>query len=142
VSLLKAGDEVNILVRAVSEEAFKGTIDSIVPSPQVGQTTYPVIIDFDMPVDALKPGMLSEVDMVTGKAENVVTVPSDAVIIREGKEIVCVLTAGNAVSVAEVVTGMDDGERVEIKSGLSPGDVVICKGQHYVDEDSKVNVSE
>jgi RND family efflux transporter MFP subunit len=142
VGSLKVGEKVEALVRAVADEPFAGSIKSIVPAPPAGQTTYPVIIGFDEPSDALKPGMLVEVNMATGAAENVVTVPSDSVIIRGGQEVVAVLDSDNKIRIAEVETGLDDGERVEIKSGVQSGDNVLYEGQHYVDADSNVKVVE
>jgi RND family efflux transporter MFP subunit len=138
---LSAGDAVDIYVRAVTDEPFRGVIRQIVPAPPTGQTTYPVVIDIESPGAELKPGMFTEVTMTTGRAEGVCLAPSDAVMIRDGKEIVATLGEGDKVVIKEVTTGIDDGKNVEIVSGVSPGERVITAGQHYVDEDSKVRIA-
>jgi RND family efflux transporter MFP subunit len=142
VDRIGVGEAVEIRVRAVSEELYRGVIRQIVPAPPTGQTTYPVIIDFDSPGAELKPGMFTEVTMATGRAEGVCLTPSDAVMIRDGKEIVATLGADDKVEIREVETGIDDGENVEIVSGVSPGERVVTEGQHYIDEDSKVRIAE
>jgi RND family efflux transporter MFP subunit len=126
----------------VSSEPFKGAIRSVIPSPSSGQTTYPVTIDLNKQDERFKSGMFTEITMVTGVAENVVTVPSEAVIIRNGTEIVAVIGAGDKVEINEVETGLDNGESVEIISGVSPGDRVVYEGQHYLDADSKIKILE
>jgi RND family efflux transporter MFP subunit len=153
VSALEPGEEVDVIVRAVSDEPVRGYIHKIVPAPPTGQTTYPVVIRVDEPPAALKPGMFAEVSMVTGRADGAVLVPSDAVIIRDGKEVVAILDgggtgdsgdsgSGDKVRIVEVETGIDNGEQVEIRSGVSAGDRVVTSGQHYLAEDSKVRITE
>jgi RND family efflux transporter MFP subunit len=139
---ISVGDAAEVYVRAVSDEPLRGVIRQIVPAPQTGQTTYPVIIDFSSPDSGLKPGMFAEVTMTTGRAESVCLIPSDAVMIRDGREIIAVLGEGDKVEIREVETGMDDGVNVEVTSGASPGERIITQGQHYVNEDSKVRVTE
>ncbi|MDR0596810.1 MAG: efflux RND transporter periplasmic adaptor subunit [Clostridiales Family XIII bacterium] len=138
---LVKGEPVEVFVRAVSDEPFPAKISRIVPAPPTGQTTYPIIIEFDMPSEELKPGMFAEVEMVTAKAQGAVTVPSDAVIIRGGKEVVVVMDGADRVRVREVVTGIDDGVSVVIDSGVAAGERVVTEGQHYVNDDTKVRVA-
>jgi RND family efflux transporter MFP subunit len=139
---IKADDEVNILIKAVSDEPYRGTIRQVAPAPPTGQTTYPVVIDFDRSGAELKPGMFAEVTMTAGRAEGVCLIPSDAVMIREGKEVVAILDGNDKVEIREVSTGIDDGENVEVSSGVSPGERIVKEGQHYINEDSKVTVAE
>jgi RND family efflux transporter MFP subunit len=141
VNSLNVGDPADILIRAVSDEPLEGVISRVVPAPPTGQTTYPIVIDFDYPDERLKPGMFTEVTMITGKAGSVCLIQSDAIIIRDGVEVVAVLTDGDRVEIREVTTGIDDGENIEILSGVSPGERVVVRGQHYINEDSKVKVA-
>ena len=41
-----------------------------------------------------------------------------------------------------VETGLDNGEYVEILSGLSEGQTIVTTGQHYVVAGEEVNVAE
>ncbi|MDR1495691.1 MAG: efflux RND transporter periplasmic adaptor subunit [Clostridiales Family XIII bacterium] len=142
VDKINVGDSVEVYVRAVSDEPYRGVVRQIVPAPPTGQTTYPVIIDFENISEGLKPGMLVEAVMVTGRSEGACLIPSDSVMIRDGKEIVATLGEGDKVEIKEVTTGIDDGENIEIVSGVSPGERVVTEGQHYIDEDSKIRIVE
>jgi RND family efflux transporter MFP subunit len=142
IDKIHVGEAAEIYIKAVSQDPFMGTINQIVPAPQTGQTTYPVIVDFDSPPAELMPGMLTEITMTTGKAESVCIVPSDSIMIREGNEVVAVLGEGDKVEMREVSTGIDDGSNIEITEGVSAGERIVTQGQHYIDEDSKVRIAE
>jgi RND family efflux transporter MFP subunit len=136
---IKVGDAATVKVSAVSDEALPASIETIVPSPPQGQTTYPVIIELKDGVKGVRPGMFAEVTLVTGTAADVIIIPSDAVMIKSGKQMVAIVNADGEAELKEVVTGLDDGTNIEVKSGIAAGDKVAIEGQYYVDEGSKVN---
>ncbi len=79
----------------------------------------------------LKPGMPA---YVTIKNKNVqaLTLPTDAVL-RDGKQnIVWVQTGKNIYKMKMVQTGQESGDRIEIKSGLQNGDVVVMRGAYLL----------
>jgi RND family efflux transporter MFP subunit len=137
---IKEGDTAAVRISAVSDEALPATIDTIVPSPPQGQTTYPVIIAFDGDAAAtgVNPGMFAEIRLTTGSAKDVVIIPSDAVMIKSGKQFVAIVNADGKAELREVATGLDDGENIEVSSGVAAGDRVIYEGQYYVNDGSKV----
>ena len=52
------------------------------------------------------------------------------------------LDSDNIPSFTEVETGIDNGEYVEILSGIKKGDIVVIEGQNFVDEGVRVEVVE
>jgi multidrug efflux pump subunit AcrA (membrane-fusion protein) len=86
--------------------------------------------------------MFAEVTIAADKVENALAVPSGAVFIRAGRQIVISLDAEDRIVLNDVVTGVDNGELIEIKSGLSEGDRVVTEGQSYLSASSKVNIVE
>ena len=143
INKVKIGDTVAVRVKSVSEDdAFSGTVTALAPAPAAGALTYPVVITLENPGDAVKPGMFAEVTITADRAEGVLSVPSGAVFIRAGRQIVISLDAENRVVLNDVVTGVDNGERIEIKSGLKEGDRVVTEGQSYLNATSKVNIVE
>jgi RND family efflux transporter MFP subunit len=135
---IKAGDAVSVKVGAVSDESLSARIETVVPSPPQGMATYPVIIAFDADATGVRPGMFAEVTLTTGVAADVIIIPSDAVMIKSGQQVVAVIGADGAAELKDVTTGLDDGKNIEIKSGLAAGDRVIYEGQYYIGEGSKV----
>ena len=79
----------------------------------------------------LKPGMPA---YVTIKNKNVkaLTLPADAVL-RNGKMNVIWLHSGkNIFKMKMVETGLESGDRIEIKSGIQNGDVVVMRGAYLL----------
>ncbi|MFO0798457.1 MAG: efflux RND transporter periplasmic adaptor subunit [Gemmataceae bacterium] len=80
------------------------------------------------PDRALKPGMYVEVGLPRGDAAPVVHVPAAAVQRHQGGTFVFVLHGSDEFRRADVQLGREAGDRVEIKSGLKPGDVIAVAG--------------
>ncbi|EHQ91965.1 efflux RND transporter periplasmic adaptor subunit [Desulfosporosinus youngiae] len=139
VNRLAQGQEVKVTVPSVSEQSFAGKIEHISPASDPQTRLYPVKITLDNPDGLIKPGMFAKVELVTDEKADVMSVKSEAVVLKNEKTIVYVVQEEKAVS-KEVVTGLDTGVDIEILQGLSPGDQVIIKGQTLVDEGHKVKV--
>jgi Cu(I)/Ag(I) efflux system membrane fusion protein len=82
----------------------------------------------------LKPGMPAYV-VLKSSGGNAMTLPVDAVL-RDGKmAIVWVQTAKNTYKRKMVETGLESGDRIEIKSGLQNGDVVVITGAYLLNSE-------
>lgn len=87
----------------------------------------------------LLPGMFARVDIVKRTAASAISVPVYAVISQRDKRLVYVVEDGVARS-REVTTGILEGWRIEITSGLMPDDRVIIVGHRSVGDGQEVNV--
>ena len=77
----------------------------------------------------IRPGMTADLDIIIAKAQDVLSVPKEAVVDRDGSAGVMLLEEGKPVPRA-VVTGLEDDVRVEVREGLKEGDeVIITDGQ-------------
>ncbi|MDR1571402.1 MAG: efflux RND transporter periplasmic adaptor subunit, partial [Clostridiales Family XIII bacterium] len=142
INKVRVGDSVDVLVKSVSDTPFSGAITALAPAPAAGSLTYPIIITLENPGDSLKPGMFSEVSIVTDRLEGVLAIPSKSVMIKSGRQTVATIGADGQVVFRDVVTGVDNGVTVEIREGLAEGERVVVEGQAYVDETSRVNIVE
>ncbi|HOY13083.1 MAG TPA: efflux RND transporter periplasmic adaptor subunit [Saprospiraceae bacterium] len=100
----------------------------------------------------LRPGMTASVDIFTNAADKVVAVPIQAVTVREKsgvdtkdkakltdddyEEVVFIMQGDSAVKVA-VVTGIQNDEFIEIKSGLKDSSQVISGPYNFLSKDLK-----
>ena len=75
----------------------------------------------------LRPGMLVRGQIQTGVGRPSVTVPTSAVLDDGAAKIVFVARSGKF-SRREVALGNQSGERVEVKSSLKSGEVVVTEG--------------
>lgn len=73
----------------------------------------------------LKPEMTANVDIIVAEKEDALTVPVGAVSRIKGVYSVNVLKADGSTEVREVEVGINNGEVMEIVSGLSENDTVV-----------------
>ena len=87
-----------------------------------------------LPGNQLKPGMPAYV-FLKNRQHNMLSLPIDAVL-RDGKgAAVWVQTAKNTYESRMVETGMETGDRIEIKSGLRAGDIVVISGAYLLNSE-------
>ncbi|MCI8341836.1 MAG: efflux RND transporter periplasmic adaptor subunit [Firmicutes bacterium] len=138
INRLEKGQSVDVKIAAVSDSKMEGKIKTI--NPAANQSgTYDVEIEIPNNSGNVKTGMFAEVSFVKAKGYNAIVVARDAVISKNNEEYVFVVENGAAVK-KNVVMGVDDGHSVQILKGIEEGELVIVKGQSYLNEGSAVNV--
>lgn len=138
IPYIAVGDEVEVLVSTVSTESIKGSISTISPTANP-DGTYTVKIKINNADGKLKSGMFGEVYFAKEKSQNTIVLPRQAVINKEGINYVFVEKDGSAIK-TEVQVGIDNGDVIEVTSGLEIGMRVITKGQSYLADGDIVNV--
>jgi len=79
---------------------------------------------------ALRPGMTCKVKLILGEARDAILVPKSAVYKSGDRTVVrYARTASGPYEERVVVTGLDDGKKIEIKDGLAEGDRVVTTPQ-------------
>jgi len=113
-----------------TEEIFKGSILKIDPSSTIisGVVNYKITANvFNVP--ELRPGMTANMTILVGEKNNVLTIPSRAIIKdKTGKKTVRLVTNPKTkiYKEVEVATGMEgDSGLVEITSGLNENDEIV-----------------
>jgi RND family efflux transporter MFP subunit len=91
----------------------------------------PVIFEFDNSVDVI-PGSYVEAYLLSSLRREVITVPIGALTEEQGLHFVYLKLDEEGYRKQEVTVGQDDGDRIEIVSGLSAGDVVVTKGVYQI----------
>lgn len=135
VGRLKLGQPVTITVDAFPGEIYKGTIKRISPIVSGGKLetrTADVWIYFSEKQQKIKPGMSADVEILVSTLPSVLSVPSQAVIEREGKKQVFVAT-GSSIKAGEkavarlkpVEIGETNWSFTQVTKGLTEGEFVI-----------------
>ncbi len=91
----------------------------------------PVTFEFNN-TGGVVPGCFAEIYLLTGRRENVISVPVSALTEEQGVHFVYVKVDDEGYLKKEVKLGATDGERVEILSGLQPGDNLVTEGAIHV----------
>ena len=139
VTKLEEGQKAQVRVSALSEEFIESTIEYVSPTADPRSQLYTVRVYLDNPDKAIKPGMSGDVKLILESVENSIIVKADAVLDEDGETFVFIEQDGKAVK-RVVETGLDTGDHVEIKSGLTTGESLITEGQYYVADGGDVKV--
>jgi membrane fusion protein, multidrug efflux system len=146
---LKVGQTVRILVDAYRGRNFEGKITAIEPQIATDTRNIRVQATIENPEHILKPGMFTTTTVVLPDKPAVVTVPETAVDYTLYGDAVFLVTEKKAddgktslvVVRTFVVTGNRVGGRVEILSGVKPGDRVVAVGQIKLQSGAAVAIS-
>lgn len=139
INQLSLGEELDIYVKTVSDAPRKGTVVTINPDA-IKSGTFNVELELENTDGLLKSGMFAEVHFVKERKEDVVVVQRDVVISNDTESYVYIEQSG-AVKKSVVELGIDNGDYVEIVSGLQAGDNVVTKGQSYLSDGDKVKIA-
>jgi RND family efflux transporter MFP subunit len=139
VNSLQAGQDAKVTITSAGNTELKAKVVSIAPSSDAKTQLYSVKVSLENKDGTIKPGMFAKVELPTKTKPDVLTVNSESIVLRNGKNTVLVVDGDKAVA-KEVVTGLDSGNYIEIIQGLEAGEKVISKGQTLVEPESKVKI--
>ena len=91
----------------------------------------PVLFEFDNK-GAIIPGSFVEVYLLGNPMDSVLSVPHSALVEEQGLFFVYIRLDEECYKKQEVSLGADNGERVQILSGLKAGDQVVTKGAYQI----------
>jgi cobalt-zinc-cadmium efflux system membrane fusion protein len=119
---------VEVRVAAYPTERFAGTVSWVadVVNPKTRRVT--VRCEVPNPDGRLKPDMYATVTLAASDEHPVVVVPAAAVVEIDGRAALFVETAPGRFARRDVVTGPEREGRVQVRSGLAPGDRVVVAG--------------
>jgi Cu(I)/Ag(I) efflux system membrane fusion protein len=110
---------------------LKGKIEFINPEINPDTRINLVRISIPNPGNRLKPGMPVYV-LLKSPDRKTLSLPINAVI-RDGKGATAwIQTTGNTFKSVMVQTGLESDDRIEIKSGIKPGDIVVISGAYLL----------
>ena len=116
-----------------------GEISQISPAIDPEARTFQCMVQVDNSGQKILPGMFVKADLVVNSAENTVVIPKDIIVARNRERTVFVVERGVA-NQREIVTGLESADRVEVVSGLEPGESVVSKGFETLQDRSRVKV--
>jgi hypothetical protein len=88
---------------------------------------------------SISPGMYANTEMQLAHADNVTTIPVEALVLNGDRQTVYSLDADNRIHIRNVEVGIRGSKLAEIKSGLEPGDRVVVGGQEKYTEGERVD---
>lgn len=140
ISYIQPDRPVDVVIKAVQSKPFPGTVESIATAADPVKRSYNVKIKLANEEGKIKSGMFADVKIATESKEQVICIPSNAVVPQGTRTVVYVVDDKNRAQQVEVKVGIENSRMVEIVSGLKPGQQVITKGNTLVNDGTLVRV--
>lgn len=134
--LLAIGQSVTMTLDFLPGKQWTGEVDYIYPTLNPETRTLKVRLKFDNEDQKLKPNMFAQITIHSYSENNVLLVPTEAVI-RTGNSdrVVLALGEGQFKSI-EVELGRFYEQQAEVLSGLKAGDQIVTSAQFLLDSES------
>lgn len=118
---------------------FEGKVVYVYPYLDKKTREAQVRLEFENPDGVLKPGMFANVDLRNQLAANKTLVPRSAVINTGRRQVAFVSLGEGKFEPRTVQTGLvTDDDRIEVVSGLKPGEMVVTSGQFLLDSEANM----
>jgi len=140
VPLVHAGTPASLATAAYPGKVFKAAVTRFAEALDPSTRTMKTEIDVRNPQRILRPGMYADVTLEIEALANVLVIPDSALVVEGAKKFVWVVRDGTAHRV-QVETGLDDGNQLEVRSGLKGGEQVVVAGKDGLAEGKAVQAS-
>jgi Cu(I)/Ag(I) efflux system membrane fusion protein len=135
---VRPGSAVEARTTAAPGTVLKGKVSAILPEVNAATRTLKARIELPNPGHRLVPGMFATVNFTPATRDEVLTVPTEAVI-QTGKRSVVMLAQGDGSFMpAEVQAGAEGNGQTEIVKGLEAGQKVVVSGQFLIDSEASL----
>ena len=129
LAVVEQGLTVNIRTDAYGEEVFSGQLIYLAPRLSTTTRTLPVKASVPNPDGKLRPGMFGKVELVLREIPDALFVPESSVMQQGTQSMVVVRNPESYRSeFRPVQVGVRQGGRMQIVSGLEPGELVVAEG--------------
>ncbi len=124
VGEVKVGMEAVLQVYAFRNRQFGAKVSAIQPAADPETQRYTVVLDLENPPENLMAGMTGEMNIITGTHENVLIVPTRALVVDQA-----LIVKNGIIQSRTVKVGYRTLDFSEIVAGLSEGDRAVLSDQ-------------
>ena len=141
IARVQIGTKAAVRVDAFSGRDFSGTVAVINPVAGRLNRLFDVKVRVENPEYFLKPGMFAEVSLADESGSvSVLTVPRSALTSRKGQNYVFTVTEGGRVKRVRVETGELMDDKLEIRSGIQTGDIIVLDNLDQLKDGDPVQI--
>lgn len=138
---LSQGATARIRIPSLGDQEVDGIIYSINPSVDPATGAGRVTVSISNRDGRLLSGLFTYTYLEAERLYERLVLPSDAILVRQGRDLVFRVEEGNAMWVY-VELGARSGNQVEVVSGLAPGDTIAVSGHFALAHDVPVNIKQ
>ncbi len=139
------GVTANVVVPSYSDEVFQGYVHAVNPSVDPKTGSGRITVALRNPGGRLVSGLYADVALETNRLQDRMVAPSEAIIVRQGREVVFLVRGGRSYWMY-VIVGERSGNFTEIIGGdppsvVEPGDSLVVQGNYALAHDVPVEVT-
>lgn len=136
---IRTGQIAEVSVGGSADSVIVGKVRMISPVVDPATGTVKVTLELSKENGSVRPGAFADIRMIADTHYGVPAIPRKA-IISEGGDLFVFAAGSDTVRRVQVTTGYQQGDLVEVISGLAPGDSVVVVGHGGIEEGSKIRV--
>jgi HlyD family secretion protein len=128
IDQIEIGQEVNVSFDALSGKQYAGKVSDVamISTQTSSAVNFTVTVELTDPDADVRPGMTSEVEIVTAQRDQALLIPNQAVRVVDGKQVVYLMQPDGSTKAVEVSLGVSSDAYSELLTGdLQAGDVVV-----------------
>ena len=141
IGKIKKGIDANVIVSALNNNQYRGKITNISPVADAFSRTYEAKINVNNANLELKPGMVCDVTLNLTTEKELILIPYISVSKdKEGNPFVYLVNiAKKRVKKQIIETGTYYGNNLEVLSGLTRGQTIVCEGKEKLSDDTLIS---
>ena len=129
---IRVGQEIAFSLLALPGSQYKARIDYVAPAIDPATRRLLVRATIDNKDGLFKPEMFANVTIFTGGDHPSVAVPKKA-LIYEGQHVRLWVAHDKTIELRDIETGLSNGDSVEVKTNLRPGEKIVTRGSLFID---------
>lgn len=141
IGQIKVGDPAQIKFRAYPNEVFKAPVTFILHELNMSTRTAKVRIELANPDHRILHDMFADVTIGTGEGDELLSVPSSAVVDTGAKQLVLVDKGEGRFEQRAVKLGARNADYVAITDGLKSGEKVVTAANFLIDSESNLRAA-
>jgi Cu(I)/Ag(I) efflux system membrane fusion protein len=142
LSKIRSGYSVDVSTSSLPGAIFKAKVSHILPELNPSTRTLKVRIEMDNAGEKLLPGMFATLQFNTLPRQDVMLIPSEAVIKTGTRNVVMLALGEGRFSPVEIRTGAENSTQIEVLQGLSVGQKIVISGQFLIDSEASLKATE
>ncbi len=135
---VREGDNAKVQVSGIPGRIFTGKVTQVYPYLEAKTRTIKVRMEFANTDLALKPEMFANVEVLTNRQVDAVTIPAEAIVRTGTQEQVFVQRSPGMFDPRKVTVGVSANGQIQIVEGLEEGEIVVTSSQFLIDSESKL----
>jgi Cu(I)/Ag(I) efflux system membrane fusion protein len=139
LGLIRVGAPARVELTAYPGRSFAGRVSFVWPTVDERSRAGRVRVVLANAGGLIRPGMYATLRFDAALGRDLVSVPAEAVVMTGERNLVFVVGPDGMLQPREVTVGARAGERLEIRSGLEPGERVVATANFLVDAESRLS---